>query len=62
MLPNSTTTAANPSAHDSNLVDILLTSALDGEYVRDQISGTYTGYMPQQEGQAAASNSSKNDD
>ncbi|KAJ2745630.1 hypothetical protein GGI20_002013 [Coemansia sp. BCRC 34301] len=49
------TPATNPSAHDSNLVDILFTSALDGEYVRDQISGTYAGYVPQKrEGQVAA--------
>lgn len=33
-----------PSTHDSNLVDVLLTSALDGEFVRDQISGNYQGY------------------
>ncbi|KAJ2156963.1 hypothetical protein GGF46_004834 [Coemansia sp. RSA 552] len=32
--------------HDSNLVDILFSSALDGEYVRDQISGTYRSYDP----------------
>ncbi|KAJ1933378.1 hypothetical protein GGF37_006750 [Kickxella alabastrina] len=31
----------NISARDSNLVDILFSSALDGEFVRDQISGTY---------------------
>ncbi|KAJ2874709.1 hypothetical protein H4R27_006470 [Coemansia aciculifera] len=48
----------NPSAHDSNLVDILFTSALDGEYVRDQISGTYFEYTPHQDnGQATPSNS-----
>ncbi|KAJ2492598.1 hypothetical protein IWW37_001353 [Coemansia sp. RSA 2050] len=47
-----------PSAHDANLVDILFTSALDGEYVRDQISGTFTGYTPQQESVAAAPSNS----
>ncbi|KAJ2003685.1 hypothetical protein GGI04_002886 [Coemansia thaxteri] len=41
--------AAGPSAHDSNLVDILFSSALDGEYVRDQISGAYSAYSPQQQ-------------
>ncbi|KAJ2544014.1 hypothetical protein EV175_005932 [Coemansia sp. RSA 1933] len=32
------------SAHDANLVDILMSSAIDGEYIRDQISGTYRSY------------------
>ncbi|KAJ2347335.1 hypothetical protein GGH92_003239 [Coemansia sp. RSA 2673] len=63
MTPNISSSSAcsappNPSAHDSNLVDILFTSALDGEYVRDQISGTYAGYTPHQEnGHATPSNS-----
>ncbi|KAJ2065307.1 hypothetical protein GGI17_000359 [Coemansia sp. S146] len=62
MLSNNTSSACsappNPSAHDSNLVDILFTSALDGEYVRDQISGTYTGYTPHQDNGQATPNSS----
>ncbi|KAJ2879777.1 hypothetical protein GGI21_003455 [Coemansia aciculifera] len=44
----------NPSSHDSNLVDILLSSALDGEYVRDQISGTFSGYAQQQQDEGHA--------
>ncbi|KAJ2525341.1 hypothetical protein GGI11_000092 [Coemansia sp. RSA 2049] len=32
------------SKHDTNLVDILMSSAVDGEYIRDQISGTYCSY------------------
>ncbi|KAJ2717594.1 hypothetical protein GGI07_005960 [Coemansia sp. Benny D115] len=32
------------SKHDANLVDILFDSAMDGEYVRDQIFGTMKGY------------------
>ncbi|KAJ2776609.1 hypothetical protein H4R18_005588 [Coemansia javaensis] len=36
-----------PTAHDANLVSILLGGAGDGaEYVRDQISGTYAEYDP----------------
>ncbi|KAJ1931955.1 hypothetical protein FBU59_006535, partial [Linderina macrospora] len=48
-------TTSNPttSAHDSNLIDLLFTSALDGEYVRDQIAGTYKAYDPAQDKDAA---------
>ncbi|KAJ2819673.1 hypothetical protein FBU31_005449 [Coemansia sp. 'formosensis'] len=62
--PTSSSTCSappNPSAHDSNLVDILLTSALDGEYVRDQISGTYAGYTPQQDNSPATPRDSNED-
>ncbi|KAJ1954424.1 hypothetical protein GGI12_005792, partial [Dipsacomyces acuminosporus] len=34
------------SAHDNNLINVLFTSALDGEYVRDQITGTFNAYDP----------------
>ncbi|KAJ1728296.1 hypothetical protein LPJ61_004108 [Coemansia biformis] len=43
---DSTSTPTGPSRHDAKLVDILLNSAIDGEYVRDQISGTFTSYDP----------------
>ncbi|KAJ1943283.1 hypothetical protein EC988_006275, partial [Linderina pennispora] len=44
-----TTSSPSASAHDSNLIDLLFTSALDGEYVRDQIAGTYKAYDPAQD-------------
>ncbi|KAJ2688280.1 hypothetical protein IWW39_002324 [Coemansia spiralis] len=61
MSPNISSSCNAPlkaSAHDTNLVDILFTSALDGEYVRDQISGTFAGYTPKQDSGLATPTSS----
>ncbi|KAJ2310854.1 hypothetical protein IWW54_002961 [Coemansia sp. RSA 2705] len=44
MAPADSKTSKIVSAHDSKLVDILFSSALDGEYVRDQISGTFKAF------------------
>ncbi|KAJ2764283.1 Tetratricopeptide repeat protein 36, partial [Coemansia nantahalensis] len=40
------TPGALPSSHDTNLIDILMNGAADGEFVRDQITGTHTSYEP----------------
>ncbi|KAJ1719641.1 hypothetical protein LPJ53_005630 [Coemansia erecta] len=41
------------SSHDLNLVDVLFSSALDGEFVRDQIAGTYKKYDHASDSQTA---------
>ncbi|KAJ2787669.1 hypothetical protein GGI15_000559 [Coemansia interrupta] len=43
------------SSHDLNLVDVLFSSALDGEFVRDQIAGTYKKYDHASDSQTADS-------
>ncbi|KAJ2379365.1 hypothetical protein IW150_000219 [Coemansia sp. RSA 2607] len=43
------------SSRDLNLVDVLFSSALDGEFVRDQLAGTYKKYDHASDSQAADS-------